>query len=348
VTIASQVNDRPTPASPDEFAPLFAAARAEGLLSPRPGYYVRTVAFNLVALAAAWWLFARVGNSWWQMAVAVLLAFFYTQIGFVGHDIGHREVTRRPRLQNVLGFLHGDLLLGFSFDWWVAHHNRHHGHPNHLERDSDITRRRVIFTPEQGFLRKGRAKQFIVRHQHVLFFPLLSTEAVGLRVASFKAIRNGTIRRRRLEALLVGAHLAAYLSAVLIVLPPLKALAFVAVHQLAFGLYIGSVFAPNHKGMPLERPGDNWDWLNRQVRTSRNIRSNRLTDYLFGGLNYQIEHHLFPGMPRPNLRRARMLTRQHCAQTGLPYHEVSAYASYAEVICHLRQTSRAYRTAAGV
>jgi fatty acid desaturase len=277
------------------------------------------------------------------MGVAVLLAFCYTRVGFIGHDVGHRQVTRRSGLQEAFGLLHGDLLLGFSYDWWVNHHNRHHGHPNHLERDSDITRRRVIFVPEQGFLRKGRAKQFIVRHQHVLFFPLLSTEAIGLRVASLKALREGSVGRRKLEAVLVTAHLAAYVSAVLFVLSPLKALAFVAVHQLVFGLYIGSVFAPNHKGMPLERPGDNWDWLNRQVRTSRNLRSNLVVDYVFGGLNYQIEHHLFPGMPRANLRKVRSLTKRYCEQVGLTYHEVSVAASYAELIRHLRRTSLAYQ-----
>jgi fatty acid desaturase len=71
-----------------------------------------------------------------------------------------------------------------------------------------------------------------------------------------------------------------------------------------------------------------------------------LVDYLFGGLNYQIEHHLFPGMPRPNLRRARSMTIRYCEQAGIPYHEVSPLQSYAEVLRHLRRTSRAYQARA--
>ena len=127
-------------------------------------------------LAAGWIALALVGNSWWVIAVGVYLAFAYTQTGFIGHDIGHRQVTRSRRGQDLLGLLHGNLLMGFSYGWWVGHHNRHHSNPNHLEKDSDITRRRVIFIPEQGPTRRGRAKQFIVRHQHVLFYPLLVTE----------------------------------------------------------------------------------------------------------------------------------------------------------------------------
>src|SRR5260370_1836038 len=72
-----------------------------------------------------------------------------------------------------------------------------------------------------------------------------------------------------------------------------------------FGVYIAPLFAPNPKGMPIQMPGEEWDWLTRQVVTSRNIRSSYLTDFLYGGLNYQIQHHPFPAVPREALRHAR-------------------------------------------
>jgi Fatty acid desaturase len=77
------------------------------------------------------------------------------------------------------------------------------------------------------------------------------------------------------------------------------------------GLYLGSVFAPNHKGMPILSRDDDSDFLRRQVLTARNVRGGRLTDLLLGGLNYQIEHHLFPSMPRPSLRRAQPLVHAY-------------------------------------
>ena len=330
----------------DRFTELLHQVKAAGLLDPRPWYYVFKIGSSVALLALGWATFAWVGDSWWQLAVATLLAFAYTQLGFVGHDIGHRQVARSRTGQDLLGWSHGNLLLGFSYGWWVRHHNKHHSYPNHLERDSDITRRRVIFIPEQGHTRQGKATQFIVRHQHLVFYPLLTTEGLGLRVESFKAVRHRELRRNTLEGVLIAIHLACYLAAVAFVLSPVKAVIFVLVHQALFGLYIGSVFAPNHKGMPIQRPDQQWDWLTRQVVTSRNLRSSHFTDFMYGGLNYQIEHHLFPTMPRKSLRHARPIVMRYCQQLGVTYHEVSVPQSFVEIVGHLRRTTRAYQAQA--
>jgi fatty acid desaturase len=117
------------------------------------------------------------------------------------------------------------------------------------------------------------------------------------------------------------------------------AVAFIAVSQLVLGIGLGAVFAPNHKGMPVYRGEVSLDWLHRQVLTSRNIRSGRLIDFLFGGLNYQIEHHLFPAMPRVNLRRVRPIVRRYCAAHAIPYVEVPLWESYAEVARFLGRVS---------
>ncbi len=341
-TISARPPARP-PAGADPFPELLRRVKAAGLMDPQPAYYTAKIAFNLLLLAAGWVALALVGNSWWVIAVGAYMAFAYTQTGFIGHDIGHRQVTRSRRGQDLLGLLHGNLLMGFSYGWWVGHHNKHHSNPNHLEKDSDITRRRAIFIPEQGHTRRGRAKQFIVRHQHVLFYPLLVTEGIGLRTESVKALARRLPRLTRVEALLIGTHLALYFGAVFWLLPVGKGVAFILTMNLLFGLYIGSVFAPNHKGMPIQMPDEEWDWLTRQVVTSRNIRSSYLTDFLYGGLNYQIEHHLFPAMPRKSLRRARPITIQYCREVGLPYHEVGVVRSYVEVVTHLYLTTKAYQ-----
>jgi fatty acid desaturase len=100
-------------------------------------------------------------------------------------------------------------------------------------------------------------------------------------------------------------------------------------------MYMGLSFAPNHKGMPAERPGDNWDFLRRQVLTSRNVQGGPVVDLLLGGLNYQIEHHLFPSMPRPSLRRAQPLVRSFCAERGVSYAEHRLVSSYVRAVGHL-------------
>src|SRR4029453_2824100 len=103
-------------------------------------------------------------------------------------------------------------------------------------------------------------------------------------------------RGTSVEGLLLGAHVAGCPTALLVVLSPLQAVAFLAVHQGLFGLYLGCAFAPNHKGMPTLTQSDQLGFLRRQVLTSRNVAGSRPVDWLLGGLNYQIEHHLFPTM----------------------------------------------------
>ena len=68
---------------------------------------------------------------------------------------------------------------------------------------------------------------------------------------------------------------------------------------------------------------------------SRNVRGGPVVDAAMGGLNYQIEHHLFPSMPRPNLKRAQPIVRAHCASVGVPYTEMGLFASYAVVVDYL-------------
>lgn len=323
------------------FEELSMQVKSAGLMKPRPRFHLGWMVGNAVMLAAGWVAFVVVGDSWWQLAVAAYLAFWFGQTGLVGHDTGHRQIFRSRSATDLAGYTHGNLLTGVSYGWWVMHHNRHHSNPNHLERDPDILRRQVIFSTSQLPTRTGAASRFIIRHQSWMFFCLILLEGFRLHLAGYVAAAKGGIRRRRaLDVGLLTLHLAGYLTAVFWLLSPGRAVAFVLVHQLLFGLYMGLLFAPNHKGMPVrEGAEEELDWLRRQVLTSRNLRSNRLLDYLYGGLNYQIEHHLFPTMPSINLRRARPIVAQFCARHELPYVEVSAAESYRIVANYLGEIS---------
>ena len=182
--------------------------------------------------------------------------------------------------------------------------------------------------------------RLLTRGQAYFFFPLLVLEAINLHVAGLLALRERPGGARWLEGGLLAGHVAAYVTVVFLVLDPLQALVFIAVQQGVFGLYMGCSFAPNHKGMPVLAPGEEPDFLRRQVLTSRNVRGGRLVDLALGGLNYQIEHHLFPSMPRPSLRRAQFLVRQFCRERGISYTETSLAASYRISLRHLHTVAR--------
>jgi fatty acid desaturase len=332
-----------------DYAALARQVRKAGMLERRAGYYSMKIAANLGMLGLAGTVFVLLGRSWWQMFVAAFLAVVFTQIAFVGHDAGHRQIAGSRRVNDLLGLLHGNLLIGLSYGWWIAKHNRHHANPNHEDRDPDVASGAIAFTAGHALARRGWAARALARHQAYLFFPLLLLEGVNLHVASVRALFGdgmGRTRSKSVEALLLGIHLAGYLTALLIVLTPLQALVFVVVHQCVFGFYMGCAFAPNHKGMPTVREADKLDYLRRQVLTSRNIRGGRFADFVLGGLNYQIEHHLFPSMPRPSLRRAQELVRAHCGQHDLTYHESGILGSYGQVLRHLHAVGAPLRRVA--
>ena len=146
---------------------------------------------------------------------------------------------------------------------------------------------------------------------------------------------SGRPGRRGLEGGLLLVHFAGYLTVVALVMSPAQAIAFIVVQQGLLGVYLGCAFAPNHKGMPVLGEQDNLDFLRRQVLTSRNVSGGPLVETLLGGLNYQIEHHLFPSMPRPSLRHAQQPVRAFCEARGIAYHQTSLIGSYGQVLRHL-------------
>ncbi|MGO9079874.1 MAG: fatty acid desaturase family protein [Streptosporangiaceae bacterium] len=330
-----------TPGS--DYAQLSRGVRAAGLLRRRPGYYSVKIAVNLLLLAGGWTVFIAVGRSWWQLLVAAFLAVMFAQTAFIGHDAGHRQISGSKRANDLIGRIHGNLLVGLSYGWWISKHNRHHAHPNQVGRDPDIGGRAIAFTPGQRRARHGLGS-WLAGYQAWLFFPMLMLEGLHLHVAGIRALRDRRgIWGKLAEGGLLTAHLAGYLAAVILVLSPVQAVAFLVVQQGLFGIYLGCAFAPNHKGMPVFGEDEKADFLRRQVITSRNIRGGWLTDFALGGLNYQIEHHLFPSMPRPSLRHAQEPVRAFCAARGVAYRETGLFASYGQVLRHLHAVGGSLR-----
>ncbi|MBO2456363.1 fatty acid desaturase family protein [Actinomadura violacea] len=325
-----------------DYAVLSRQVKRAGLLARRPGYYGVKAATNLLFLAAGWTAFVLVGPSWWQLAVAAFLAAAFTQTAFLGHDAGHQQISGSKRVNALLGRLHGNLLVGLGYGWWVAKHNRHHAHPNRVGRDPDIGTGAIAFTRENAQAR-GVPGVWLARRQAWLFFPMLLLEGFHLHLAGVRALfghgatsrANARGRTRLVEGGLLLVHAAGYLTVLFWVLAPAQAVGFLLLQQGLFGLYLGCSFAPNHKGMPIFGREHKADFLRRQVLTARDIRGGRITDFVLGGLNYQIEHHLFPSMPRPNLRRAQALVRAFCAHHDIAYCETSLPRSYAQVLRHL-------------
>lgn len=324
------------------YGELAGEIRRLGLLTPRPWFYARYFAMAFGALVAIIVAMFEWRDSWLLLLLAPVLAVVSTQLAFFGHDVGHRQVTRNMKVSKVIGTLDGNLLGGMSYSWWVAKHNAHHAHPNDLESDPDVGAGAFVFDAGQAGVRRGFAAWWTA-HQAVLFFPVLLLEALNLHVSGVREVLKPD---RRTEGLLLLLHFVGYVALIGTTMTWVQGLAFVAIHKGLQGFYLGCSFAPSHKGMPELDEEQSQDPLLRQVLTSRNISGGRVAEWIYGGLNYQIEHHLFPSMPRANLHKAQPVVRRFCADNGVSYSELSAFGCYAEAMRHLHEVGAGLRRAA--
>ncbi len=317
------------------YADLLKSVREAGLLRRCRRYYLLLLTILAVVGTGIWVVFFILGDSWLQLAVAGASGVVFTQFAFLGHEAAHQQVFASRSANEWTARLIATLVVGMSFAYWTDKHSRHHARPNMVNHDPDIAQGVVIFHNEVPSSR-GRLGRALGKHQGYLLFPLLLFLGWTLHIDSLKyLLRRGPVKYRWLEIALLGLHFGAYVGLLFLVLSPAIAVTFIVVQVAVFGLYMGGSFAPNHKGMPILSENSRVDFLTRQVVTSRNIAGGRFVTLLMGGLNHQIEHHLFPDMPRPHLREVRQLVKAHCDAEGIAYTETGLLHSYAIVVRYL-------------
>ena len=263
----------------------------------------------------------------WSVLVALALGFGFAQIAMVGHDPAPRGLQAgAAKLGAGPARVHPDSWL--SFWYWRNRHNQHHTETNDEADDPDLTGGGLFTLSEREAAIRTGWRRWVVRRQAYLFWPaVVFALSILIRIEGWafaiKKLRGG---RRRVELALLVLHHALW------ALPALALgwgwLAIYLGSQLVAGAYLSMIIAPNHKGMPIWAAGQKLTFLERQVISTRNITPSPLADFLFGGLNYQIEHHLFPTIPRVNMSRARKIVRPFCEAQGIPYEEVDAWTSY--------------------
>jgi fatty acid desaturase len=312
------------------------------MMEKDPSYYVVKILLNLCLLAFGLGLIIAFRGTWIQIFSSALLAFTFTQVGFVVHDAGHQQIFSSARKNRVVSLIHANLLLGFSCTWWMNTHNQHHRSPNQLDMDPDIDFVVLAFSEDQARKKRGIAR-YIVKHQAYFFFPLLLVEAFSLKFESVRFLIRSKVAHPVIEWICLLLHHAVLLGLLVKFLGAFHAILFTILNHAIFGVFLGLVFVTNHKGMPLLHRDCRLDFLERQVITARNIRGSNLVDYLYGGLSCQIEHHLFPNIPLSRLRKAQGIVRGYCESVGLSYYETGVFRAYREVLSHLHEVGAPLR-----
>jgi fatty acid desaturase len=312
----------------------------KGLLTPS-GLWRRKLLLWIPAFVGAYlgMLLTPVGPLW--LLLAPLASVALLTMGFAGHDAGHGALSRKAWVNGLWGQITMTLMCGMSFGSWRSRHNLHHSRCQQVDGDPDM-HFGVLFSvyPESSNWQTPLGR-FFLRMQKWAFWPLSSFYWVAL---GYDGIRDIFQRPKdtKVDRFLIPLHWLGLLIIPGLVLGwPHALLAFVTMSCLV-SLMTASVFIPNHIGMRRLEPGQKLSYLEQQVTTSRDIDNPRVLDFYYGGLNSQIEHHLFPRASHDRYREMRPVVQAFCEKNGLAYERVGLYRALASVGNHLGSMTAAY------
>lgn len=353
------------PEKQKEFERAYRQLRAEimkkGLFNANHGYYVYKVLSNLslaaIAIACAVYSDSLAVN----LIGAIFMALFWQQCGWLAHDFLHHQVFKTRAYGDLMGLLIGGVFQGFSVQWWKSKHNAHHAVPN-LEAssqdasdgDPDIDTMPILaWTLTMAKSAKdSKWARFLIDWQAVFYFPVLLVARLSWAHQSWVFVFGGAgqhsvkgaemdrklMANPGLEKVALIIHYA-ILIWVLSHMPVINAILYFFTAQFACGLFLALVFGLGHNGMAVYPANQRPDFWKLQVTTTRNVTSNWFSDWFCGGLQYQVDHHLFPMIPRHNLREVHTLVARFCKEQNVTYHEADMLVGNGEVLKHLAKIS---------
>ena len=313
--VSDYIVDAPTAA----YRTLRSQLQAEGTLSKGgcPAYYAATTSriVGCASILAGLLLSTRAWEA--HLLGAVLLGIFWQQLAFVGHDLGHSGISGSRAVDAFRGLLFGPALTGISFSWWKATHNAHHVSTNSAELDPDVQHMPLIamsphffgslwshFHAKRMFF--SSCTRIMVKRQHLFFFPLMFWARWNLYFQGVCDLALGAHTQAGgcgAEALallffftwvscavcLVGRGQDSVLGALLV------RLAFLIISNgVAGGLHMQIVLSHFSQPITLKEAAPSVSFLEGQLSGTLNIVMPPELDFLFGGLQFQIEHHVRP------------------------------------------------------
>lgn len=303
------------------------------LFESRKGFYLGKVLSNVCLLSVALWL-VSVGGWGAVVSGAILLALFWQQCGWLAHDFLHHQVFEYRMLNDGMGVLVGNIWQGFSTSWWKNKHNHHHAVPNVTDSlaggDPDILTMPLLYWSEK--LIEGddlkNLPRVLLRYQHVLYWPILCMARTSWLIQSILyqfEKRNKNVTSDLLyvfEILGLFIHHASFFYVLSWIPSVAQKIVFATLSQGLGGLFIGVVFTVGHNAMDVLTREEmiSQDFIRLQLRTTRNVTPSLFNDWFTGGLNYQVEHHIWPTLPRHSLPTASRILKAFCKKHNIGYH----------------------------
>lgn len=322
------------------YAALQAEVESQGLYARAYGFYTLYLLLVLGGTGLSLYLITASDSALVQVANAIFFTFVITQAGMLGHDFSHGQVLGSERSNRFASMLLWGLFGGLSESAWFKQHDTHHTYVNQVGKDPDIDIP-FRFSQEQRVVAFPISLSRVIRYQHLIFFISLPLWYISKLITSWRQTLLDFRLRQAVELTLSLAHFGILLFLLFAYLPWYIGLLFLCVHGLAVGLYLSFIFAPNHKGEAIIEAEAEVTWR-EQISSTRNIRPSVASFILLGGLNFQVEHHLFTSMPRINYWKAHPRVKEFCIENAIPYHETSWLGSQREIYVALRKVALSF------
>lgn len=347
--------------------------RRMGLFDASMAYYAYKMLSTAMIAITAWLLIEAFSERTWahfgvRVFAAAWLGIYFQQCGWLAHEILHHQVFRDRKVSRFFGYFWGNFAQGFSVSWWSNKHNTHHAVPNvHAtgadaqNGDPDIeTMPYLAWSRPMLNLVESAFSRFMVSYQNIIYFPLLAFARVVWLQQSLAYVLNlddtagrgvkgapGQLKlvpHEKLELFALAGHYVWYF-AMALRLPSWGEVAlFLLVSNVTCGLALATVFGLGHNGMAVYDANNRPDYWKLQVTTTRNVVHDRFgfVHWFCGGLDFQVEHHLFPTVPRHNLKKVNELTKTFCAARSVHYHEAGFIEGTMEVLHHLKDIAEEF------
>lgn len=326
------------PTLEEKYHKLRTEVRQSGIYRRMYGYYAAYLVLILLGIVAGFYVITLTDTLWVQLLNAIFLATVLVQAGMLGHDLSHGAVFESREKNRLYAKIVWGFLGGLIESMWYTKHTAHHESPNHEGHDPDLDIP-FIFSLKQLPNRSRFFKRYVLPYQQYLFFLALPFVYLSWTINSQRfGFRNFSMPIAG-EMLLAVLHHGIRLYFVFTYLPFLTAIVFLAVHFAWGGLYMSLVFAPNHKGEEVIGEDEEETWLN-QITSTRNIYPSVVIFHFFGGLNFQVEHHLFPNIARPMMWKAHTLVKRFCIENKIRYQETTWLGSMREIYDSLKEMSK--------
>lgn len=323
---------------------LYKKFEEQNMFEASYGYYIYKFLSTVSILATGVWICANYSSTWRVVLGGFLVGLFWQQCGWLSHDFLHHQVFKNREYNNLAGYLIGNVFQGFSVSWWKAKHNLHHACPNVAGFDPDIDTMPFLAWSEKLF--EGELEglpHFLIKYQYIMYWPIICGARLSWLIQSNLYARfQAPEKRRTIEFNTLMVHYIWYASVLLFTMNSIsEALLFFVVSQATTGVLLATAFSLGHNGMTIYQKGAfaSMDFNRLQVQTGRDVSGPSIVHWYMGGLDKQIEHHLYPKIPRHNLDYVQSLVVPLCAKFGIVHHTTNFWDGTKETIARLNDVA---------